>query len=218
VRVYQNIKFNRKWKYLDNKQKYNYFEDLVDLIRVVIKEGLKSILLASPPNESNSKNFLDHVNKHHRWLVHSKGYNRVSFGEIIGNANSLEAARFLISQNKSLDILSETTTNELNQIVDKLNKLIKTGDPNKLLLYDLKEIENLIYGKNKRDLSGADLLDFLVTTESKLNNPKKRNRIHRLIQIATNKGVKTKTISEENPAVENFNQLGGIVAFKKALK
>ena len=66
----------------------------------------------------------------------------------MGDANSLESARYIISQNKSLDINSETIIDEINQLVNRLNKLIKIGDPNNLLLYDLKEIETLIYGKN----------------------------------------------------------------------
>jgi len=31
-----------------------------------------------------------------------------------------------------------------------------------------------------------------------------------------NKGIITKTISIENPAVDRFNQFGGILAFKKS--
>jgi len=79
----------------------------------------------------------------------------------------------------------------------------------------LEDIEVLIYKGGKKDKSAAEKLDFLTVTEDFINNHKSKNRIHRLIQIANNKGIITKTISIENPAVDRFNQFGGILAFKK---
>jgi len=215
LRVYKTIKLARKWKYLDDKQIYNLLEELVNLIRLVIRDGLKSILLASPQKKDYSTIFLDHINKHHQWLVRSKGYNRVSFGEIVGNANNIESAKFLISQEKSLHVIHETTSDEINLLVKQLNKIINIGDPNRLLLYNLVDIEALIYGRGKKDKSAAEKLDFLIVTEDFINNRKNKNRIHRLIQIANNKGIITKTISIEDPAADRFNQFGGILAFKK---
>ncbi len=215
LRFYKTIKLTRKWKYLDDKQIYHSLEELVNLIRLVIRDGLKSILLANPQKNNYSTIFLNHINKHHQWLVRSRGYNRVSIGEIVGTANTLEGANYLISQEKSLDIISETTTDEINLLVKQLNKIINVGDPNKLLLYSLEDIEALIYGKGKKDKSAADKLDFLIVTENFINRNKQKNRIHRLMQIANNKGIITKTISIENPAVDRFDQFGGLLAFKK---
>ncbi|MHA1823672.1 MAG: hypothetical protein ACTSXM_07425 [Promethearchaeota archaeon] len=215
LRAYKTIKLTRKWKYLDDKQIYHSLEELVNLIRLVIRDGLKSILLASSQKNNYSTIFLDHINKHHQWLVRSKGYNRVSFGEIVGNANNIESANYLISQEKSLDIISETTSDEINLLVKQLNKIINVGDPNKLLLYNLEDIEALIYGRGKKDKSAADKLDILIVTENFINRHKYKYRIHRLMQIANNKGIITKTISIENPAVDRFDQFGGILAFKK---
>ena len=215
LRFYKNIKLTRKWKYLDDKQIYKLLEELVNLIRIVIRDGLKSILLASSQKKDYSTIFLDHINKHHQWLVRSKGYNRVSFGEIVGNANNIESAKFLISQEKSLHIIHETTSDEINLLVKQLEKIINVGDPNRLLLYSLEDIESIIYEGGKKDKSAAEKLDFLIVTEDFISNHKSKHRIHRLIQIANNKGIITKTISIENPAVDRFNQFGGILAFKK---
>ncbi|TKJ19171.1 MAG: hypothetical protein CEE42_15870 [Promethearchaeota archaeon Loki_b31] len=215
LRVYKTIKLIRKWKYLDDKQIYNLLEELVNIIRLVIRDGLKSILLASSQKKDYSTIFLDHINKHHQWLVRSKGYNRVSFGEIVGTANTLESANFLISQEKSLHIIHETTSDEINLLVKQLEKIINIGDPNRLLLYNLEDIEAFIYEGGKKDKTAAEKLDFLIVTEDFINNHKNKHRIHRLIQIANNKGIITKTISIENPAVNRFNQFGGILAFKK---
>ena len=216
LRVYKNIRLVRKWKYLDTKQKYHVLEELVNLIRFVIQDGLKSILLASPPKTDYSAKFLEHINKHHQWLVRSRGYNQVSIGEIVGTANNLDSATYLISQEKSLDIIQETTSDEVGLLVNQLNKIINIGDPDKLLLYNLEEIESLIYGRGKKDKTAAEKLDFLIVTEGFINNNKNKNRIHRLLQIAKNKGIITKTISIENPASDRFNQFGGILAFKES--
>lgn len=215
LRAYNKIKMTRKWKYLDDKQKYHVIEELVNLIRSVIQDGLKSILLASPPKTDYSTKFLTHINKHHQWLVRSRGYNQVSIGEIVGTANDLDSATFLISNEKSLEIIQDTTSDEIQLLVNQLNKLINVGDPNKLLLYNLEDIESLIYGRGKKDKTAAEKLDFLIVTENYIINHKHKNRVHRLLQIARNKGIITKTISIENPAADRFNQFGGILAFKR---
>ena len=41
LRVYKTLKFTRKFKYLNDKQIYNLLEELVNLIRLVIRDGLK---------------------------------------------------------------------------------------------------------------------------------------------------------------------------------
>ena len=215
LRPYRTIKFMRKWKYLDEKQKYNIFENVVDLIRPVIKEGLKSILIASEEKINISDAFLEHVNKHHRWLI--KGYNRVSFGKIIGVADSLKSAESLISNEDSLNTIEEILSDELTQLSDKLKMLINIGDPKELLLYNLEAIESVVFEGGKKDRSTADKLEFIIFTEKFIERQKHKSRIHRLLQIAQNKGIKTKIIPKDHPEGNNFTQLGGIVAFKKDL-
>jgi len=215
LREYKTLKFTHKWEFLDDKQIYNHLEELVNIIRHVIRDGLKSILLASSQKKNYSTIFLDHIKKHHQWLVRSNRDNQVSFGQIIGTANTLESAKSLISHEKSLQVIYETKSDELNLLVKQLEKVINIGDPNKLLLYSLEEIEAFIYEGGKNDKSVAEKLDFLIITENFINHHKNENRIHRLIQIANNKGIRTKIISIEDPAVDRFNQFGGILAFKK---
>ncbi|TFG16651.1 MAG: hypothetical protein EU531_05855 [Promethearchaeota archaeon] len=215
LRSYRTIKFSRKWKYLDEKQKYKLFEDLVDLLRPVIKEGLKSILIASEEKLNISDAFLEHVNKHHRWLM--KGYNRISFGKIIGLADSLENAKRIISREDTLNIVEETISDELNQWSKKLEMLINTGDPNELLLYNLEGIESIIFEGGKKDLTVAAKLELLIVTENFIERQKHKSRVHRLLQIAQNKGIKTKIVPKDSTEAIGFTQLGGIVAFKKDL-
>ena len=215
LRDYKELRMTRKWKYMDTKQIYNLLEDLVNLIRPIIKEGVRSILLACEEKQDYSTIFLDHVNKHHIWLV--KGHNRVSFGMITGLANSLESARDLVSQERSSEIVEETISGEYDYLVRRLNKLINSGDPDNLLLYNLEDIEKIIYLGGKKDKSVVEKLDLVIISEKFIKNQKNKNRIYRLIQISMNKGIKTKTISEDSPLVDRFDQLGGIIAFKKLI-
>ena len=216
LRGYKTIKLPRKWKYLDDKQKYNLLEDMVNIIRPIIREGLKSIILANPEKEEYSATFLDHVKKHHQWLL--KGYNRVSIGVIDGVADSLESAKFLISQEESKLAIDDTINDELHEIVKRLDKLIHTGDPEKQLLYTLEEIGDIVYEGGKKDKTAAERLDIIIITAKFIEKQANKSHVHRLLQIANNKGVKTKTISIESPFTDRFDQLGGLLAFKKGSK
>jgi len=51
------IKRGRKRKYQDSKQVYHFHEAIVDKIRPLIKEGLKSALIVSPPKKNTQENF-----------------------------------------------------------------------------------------------------------------------------------------------------------------
>jgi len=216
LREYKTIKLPRKWKYLDDKQRYNLLEEMVNIIRPVIKEGLKSVLLVDSDKKEYSTSFLDHVNKHHKWLL--TGYNCVSIGEIDGVANSLESANFLISREESKLIMDETITDELREIVRRIDKLIHTGDPEKLMLYSLEEIEAIVYEGGKKDKSAAEKLDLMIITASYIEKQVNKSRIYRLLQIARNKGIKTKIISIESQFTDRFNQFGGLLALRKASK
>lgn len=215
LRGFKTIKLPRKWKYLDDKQIYNLLEDLVNVIRPVIKEGLKSIILADPEKKEYSTSFLDHINKHHQWLL--KGHNRVSIGQIVGVANSLESAEFLISKDTTKLIIDDTITDEIHQITRRLDRLIQIGDPNRILLYSLEDIEAILYEGGKKDKCAAKKLDLIIMTKNFLEKNGNKNRFHRLLQIANNKGVKTKIISIDSPIADRFNQFGGLLAFRKEI-
>ena len=214
LRAYETIKLPRKWQYLDNKQLYNLFENVVDIMRKVVRDGLKSILIASSYNNKYWKQLREHISQHHKWLL--KGYNRVSFGEINGTANSLESAKYLVSKEESKQVVTEIISEEIYQLIERLEKIINSGDPNVGFFYHLDDIEEIVYEGGKRDKTAASKLDLIVITKNYINNQKDKNRIHRLTQIANNKGIKVKLISIEDPSVDRFDQFGGILAFKKS--
>jgi stalled ribosome rescue protein Dom34 len=215
LRAYETIKLPRKWQNLDDKQLYNVLEEVVDLIRKVVRDGLKSILIASPYENGYWNKLTEHISKHHKWLL--KGYNRVSFGEIYGTANSLESAKNLVAKEESKQLVTEIISEEIYQLNERLEKIVNSGNSSNSLLYDLNDIEEIVYEGGKKDKKAAKKLDMIIVTKNYINNQKDKNRIHRLTQIANNKGIKVKTISIEDPSVDRFNQFGGILAFKKSI-
>ncbi|MHA1150618.1 MAG: hypothetical protein ACTSR8_20550 [Promethearchaeota archaeon] len=215
IRSYSSLKLKRKWKYSDSKQKYHYYEDLVDLIRSLVREGLRSILLANAPKKDYSEGFLQHINKHHQWLVRSRADNKVSFGMLEGNARNLKDVSYLMSKEKSFKILNNTTSEEAELLIAQLEKSINANDKDIIVLYGLRDIEEIIYKGGKKDRYAKEKVDILLITENILKNPKLRNRVHRLKQIAKNKGIITRILPKESTQSDRINQFGGILCFKK---
>ena len=77
------------------------------------------------------------------------------------------------------------------------------------------EIEDLILGPQKPSRLTAE---YLMLTDEYLSNSHEKNRIHRLMQIATNRNVKTRIIDAESTAGLRLNQLGGMVCLARAQK
>ena len=107
-------------------------------------------------------------------------------------------------------IVAQTTSQEADRIVNSLEKhLYRSGDGT-VVLYSLKEIEDTIYDKNKTDnFTNA----YLLLTDQHLAESKSKNRLHRLLQIAQNKKVKTRIVDAETAAGNRITQFGGIIFF-----
>jgi stalled ribosome rescue protein Dom34 len=78
------------------------------------------------------------------------------------------------------------------------------------VLYSLEETENLIFGRQK---SGRPKPEYLMLTDKYLSDSCEKKRIHRLMQIAKNRNVKTRIVRAESTAGLRLTQLGGIVCF-----
>ena len=68
--------------------------------------------------------FLNHVNKHHSWLL-KKGDNQVVFSKVIGNqAKTQKDVYYLKTQDSFRNIVEETSNRESLLILEELGKLI----------------------------------------------------------------------------------------------
>lgn len=202
-------------KRTDENILYNFHESVVDALKPVLKEGVRSVVVTAPMKTTYAADFLAHVRKHHRYLIQSKSPNRANFAELVGSADNPIKVAELVKTKEFSKLIAETTSEEADHIINVLEKhLYSTGD-NTVVLYSLKEIESIVYERDKRNEFGTV---HLLLTDQYLANSKQKNRIHRLLQIAKNKKVKTRIVNAETPAGNRISQFGGIVFFSTPIK
>ena len=210
-----SLRLEVEGKRTDEKVLYNFHESVVNSVKTVLKEGVRSIVVTAPVRTSYAQDFLEHVRKHHRYLIQPKSPNRANFAELIGSADNPVEVAELVKTNEFSKLIAETTSEEADQIVDSLDKHLSDINNNSVVLYSLKEIEDIVYSREKgREFRTA----YLLLTDKYLANSKQKNRIHRLLQIAKNKKVKTRIVNTETPAGNRISQFGGIVFFSNPTK
>ena len=186
------------------KSVYNFHELILNALRPVLQEGVKSIVVASPPRTSFAQGFLSHVRSHHAWLF--QGQNKAAISTITGSASTPADVAVLTKTEAFKQLVNETTAKETENLLGILEK--KLNSEAELVFYSLEEAENLILPM----LPPSKVqLDYLLLTDEYLSESRRKNRVQRLLQIAKNKGVKTRVISSETAAGERINQLGGLI-------
>lgn len=205
-----NSKLELAGRRTDEKILYNFHESVIDALKPIIREGVKTIVVAGPVRTAYKTDFMEHVLKHHRYLIQSKGSNRAHFAELVGSADSPTQVAEIVKTPQFTKIVAETTSEEADQIVNILEKNVYNVGDGAVVFYSLKEIEDIIYGRNtKDDFENA----YLLLTDQYLAASRRKSRIHRLLQISQNKKVKTKIINAETGAGTRISQFGGIIFF-----
>jgi stalled ribosome rescue protein Dom34 len=192
----------------DSKALYSFHEAIVNSIRPTLKEGVKSIIIASPQKTTYSQDFMGHVKGHHAWLF--SGTNKANFKQIVGSATTPAQVSSLTSSAEFKQSISDTTLAETENIRELLEKSINTAD--QLVLFSLEEAEAAIYSP---EVPGKPKPEYLLLTDNYLAGDRRRGRLNRLMQIAQNRKIKTRIVSEESPAGARLNQLGGLVCLLK---
>jgi stalled ribosome rescue protein Dom34 len=192
----------------DERALYNFHESIVNALRPTLKEGVRSIILTSAARSNHVQRFIDHVREHHVWLV--QGPNKAIFSETTGAANTLSEVAALVKTPLFRRLVCETTSEETNNLIDVLEKRLSAKNQNTVVLYSLEEIEDLILSPQKPRRPKPEY--FMLTNKCLRDCPEK-NRINRLMQIATNRKVKTRIIDAESTAGLRLTQLGGMVCF-----
>ena len=192
----------------DPKALYNFHESIVNALRPTLKEGVRSIIIAAPAKTNYAQEFLNHIKAHHTWLL--QGSNKATFSPITGSASTPPQVAALTKTPLFKQLIQETAAEETENLLEILEKRLNTAD--NLVLFSLEEAENLILGKQA---AGKPLPEYLLLTDNYLSSSRQKNRLHRLIQIATNKTVKTRIINAESNAGKRLTQLGGLVCLAK---
>ena len=194
----------------DTKAVYNFHESIVNALRPTLKEGVRSIIIASPARTSHAQRFLDHIHGHYSWL--GQGPNKAIFSEANEPASTLSEVTALTKTPMFRQLICETTSEEAEDLIDMLEKRLNASDKNAVVLYSLEETEDLILGSQKPSRPRPE---YLMLTDKYLSNSREKNRIHRLMQITANRKVKTRIVDAESPAGLRLTQLGGMVCFAK---
>lgn len=195
----------------NSKTTYNLNEQIINALRPTFSEGVRSLILVSPPRTTFAKDLRDHVGKHHSWLLN--GSAKIAFAELPGSANSLARVTELVRNTTFQKVIRETMTEETTNLLELLETRLSISSPKETVFYSIKEAENIIL--RTRDRTEAD---YLLLTDKYLADHRERGRLNRLLQIASNKKVKTRIINTESPAGKRLSQLGGFVCLKKTLE
>ena len=192
----------------DSKAVYNFHESIINALRPTLKEGVRSIIIASPAKTNYAQDFLNHIRAHHTWLL--QGPNKATFSPITGSASTPPQVAALTKTALFKQLINETTAEETENLLEILEKRLNETD--NLVLFSLEEAENLILCKQA---PGKPKPEYLLLTDNYLSSSRQKNRVHRLLQIATNRNVKTRIINAESTAGIRLTQLGGLVCLAK---
>jgi stalled ribosome rescue protein Dom34 len=192
----------------DAKAVYNFHESVMNALRPMLKEGLRSIIVASPAKTSYAQEFQNHIKTHQTWLL--QGPNKATFSTITGSASTPADLAALTKTPAFKQLISETTAQETENLLEILEKRLSQAD--NLVLFSLEEAENLILTPQPQ---GKSKPEYLLLTDNYLSSSRRKNRVQRLMQIAKNKGVKTRVINAESTAGKRLTQLGGLVCLAK---
>jgi stalled ribosome rescue protein Dom34 len=190
----------------DAKALYNFHEALINALRPVLREGVRSVVLVSPAKSNYGKSFVSHVQLHHAWLAQGSG--KAAFSEVNASAGTLPEVALLVKSASFHQILSETASEEAEMLVELLEKRLNVSGRESLVLYSLTEIEDLIYGPWKQ---GKPSPEYLLLTDAYVGGSRAKGRLQRLMQIAVNKGVKVKVVDFKSAVGARVAQFGGLV-------
>ena len=197
-------------KRTDEKALYNFYESVFDALRPMLKEGVRSVVVTAPMKTTYAADFLDHVRKHHGYLMQSKSSNRATFAMLVGSADQPQRVTELVKTKEFRELIAETISEEADHTVNILEKYLYSIDSNCVVLFSLREIEDMVYN---RERNNDFRTEYLMLTDKYFADSEDKNRIHRLLQISQNRKVKTRIVKAETVAGKRISQFGGIVFF-----
>jgi stalled ribosome rescue protein Dom34 len=186
---------------IQGDNEYNFYEGIVDALRPGIREGVKTILVAAPDGRDYEK-FMDHIGKHQGWLLRGWRLNTVTFERILEPAMSVDQVRGLVKSHGFKGRLSEVTWGDISQVMGVLERRLSDPGGIETLLFALGDVEDAVYG-------GERSLEYILVTE--VFRSRNRRRVERLLQVAGNKGVRTRIVRADTSAGARISQFGGLV-------
>jgi stalled ribosome rescue protein Dom34 len=189
---------------IDETSPYRLYEAIVDAVRPRIKQGVKTILVAST-DEKNYASFMSHVERHQSWLLKGWELNKATFEHVPMAAMDERQVREIVKTNGFKKRVSEASSVDMSHVMEVLEERLNDPEGIETLLFSLDEIESHIYG-------GGEVECMLVTDQF---HERHRRRIHRLLQVAANRSTQTSIVSTDTAAGARLTQFGGLVCLIK---
>lgn len=203
--VYSNsVKQGPVKVWTDNE--YNFFEGMVDELRPSIKQGVKTVLLASD-DKKKYDGFMGHIQKHQGWMLKGYELNRVSFQFLEGSAKDIDSVTELVNASGFKDSIREAGEGDMQLVIGVLEKRLASRDGIETLRFSLDEIEDVVYTK-------IDAEYILVSQKFQQQH---RRRVQRLLQVAENNGVKTRIIPPDSKYISRVAQFGGMICLLRII-
>jgi len=185
------------------ESQYRHHEDIIDQLRPRVKQGIKTVLVATP-NTDQYNSFMNHVKKHHGWLLKGYALNTVTIQHVKEPLNTIEEAKNLAASKQFRETLADASTMDLATVTGILEKRVNTAEGINTLRFSLTEVEDAVYG------GGGVRVDYILVSER--FSEQHRRRVQRLLQVAGNKGIKTRTVPGGTRLGARLSQFGGLIA------
>lgn len=189
------------------KSLYNFHESIVDTFRPLLKEGVRSIIVVAPTRTSYGTDLLNHVRKHHAYLIRSDVLSSVAFVELVGSADNIKGVHELVKTTEFKKAIAEAPSEGAASIVNEFEKSLNVACDHSAILFSLDEIEDAV----RRGLTGDYDRKYLLVTDSYLKRSRDKSRLNTLLQISRNKHVETRIVNSDSQAGKRISQLGGLV-------
>ncbi|TFH30557.1 MAG: hypothetical protein E4G98_01825 [Promethearchaeota archaeon] len=208
----QNYNLGRKFQNSDEKQKYHFFETLVNIIRPEIRQGVKALILFHPRDLDISTPFLEHLQKHHQWLFR-QGKHQITLQTFHRRIKTLADIKILQEMPEYASFFADLLLNEAESALDFFEDLM--NNPHFSIYYTFEEAEP--YLKDLRDpKSKSSPLEYIFLTSLFRETCRKKQHMNNFLQMAQNLGVHIKTFDSDTPMGARLSQFGGLVIFHKS--
>ena len=189
---------------IDEASQYGLYEAIVDAVRPKIKQGVKTMLVASTDVKEYAS-FMSHVKRHQSWLLKGWELNKATFEHVPMAAMDERHVREIVKTNGFKMRLSEASNVDMGHVMKVLEERLNDPDGIETLLFSLDEIESHIYG-------GGEAEYVLVTDQF---HERHRRRTHRLLQVVTYRSTQTSIVPTDTAAGARLTQFGGLVCLIK---
>ncbi len=196
-------------------ERQKYMEDLVNLLRPELRQGHRSIIFISPASLQIADLFQVHIARHHRWINAPDHPFSGIFRFIDAEPQSSDDIFQLIMATEFQTAIQAVTIAETDRILTVLEERLHQHEES-MVFVGLEENERLVYagGTKAKKFRPLKLIpEYVLLTESFYNHPTSRNRVHRLLQIAQNRGLSVRIIPDDAPLGTRLTTIGGMASF-----